>query len=164
MTIQEQQGNVSASTKILKAGAIAGTLDILSACTYYYIKSGKNPVNILPYVASGIFGKSAFSGGTEMIVAGLLFHYLIAFSWTLIFFFIYPYISSFFKTPIITGLIYGIVIWLIMNLLIVPFSGTPKSSFKIVNAIINMVILMYAIGLPISLIVSNYYKRKLSLL
>lgn len=71
---------------IIKAGLLAGTLDISAACVQYYMKTGKNPDYVLKYVASGAFGKDAFTGGIVMSMAGLLFHYLIAFSFTLFFF------------------------------------------------------------------------------
>ncbi len=49
---------------IIKAGLIVGTLDILSAFIYYFIKTGdKNVFVVLRAVASGLFGKAAFSGG-----------------------------------------------------------------------------------------------------
>ena len=62
---------------ILKTGLIAGTLDILAAIV---ILAKMNAVGVLQYVASGVFGKEAFSGGTTMAIAGLIFHYIIAFS------------------------------------------------------------------------------------
>lgn len=67
-------------SKIIKAGLIVGTLDILSAFIYYFIKTGqKNVFNVLKYIASGIFGKETSSGGSSMIIAGLVLHYIIAF-------------------------------------------------------------------------------------
>ena len=41
---------------MLQAGILIGTLDIVSAFIYYFIKTGqKNEFNVLKYVASGIF-------------------------------------------------------------------------------------------------------------
>ena len=152
---------VSARTTIIKAWLIAGTLDILSALLYYYIKTGKNPANVLRYVASAVFGKAALSGGTTMAAAGLLLHYIIAFIWTIFFFLICPWIISVLKSTIVTGVVYGIFIWLVMNLVVVPMGASPKAPFNILNAIINMAILMYAIGLPVSIIVSRYFREKI---
>ncbi len=145
---------------IIKAGLLAGTLDISTALIYYYIRSGKNPVNVLNYVASGVFGKAAFESGTEMAMRGLLFHFIIAFTWTVFFFFLYPSISLFSKNKIVNGLMYGIVIWLVMNLAVVPLSNVSVSPFNITQAIINLVILMLAVGLPVSIIISRHYADK----
>lgn len=65
------------TTNILIAGLIAGTLDILAAI---YLLAGGNAAGVLKYIAAGAFGQAALAGGTEMIVFGLLFHYIIALS------------------------------------------------------------------------------------
>ena len=127
---------------------------------YYYIKTRKNPANVLRYLASAVFGKAALSGGTTMAAAGLLLHYIIALCWTIFFFLISPWIISVLKSTIVTGLVYGIFIWLVMNLAVVPMGASTKAPFNILNAIINMVILMYAIGWPISIIINRYYREK----
>ena len=82
-------------SKIIKAGVIVGTLDILSAFIYYFIKTGKNPLNILLFIASGLFGKEAFAGGNKMMMIGLILHYFIAFAFTIFFFWIFPRIKGF---------------------------------------------------------------------
>ncbi|NJN34942.1 MAG: hypothetical protein HC817_12500 [Saprospiraceae bacterium] len=63
---------------ILKTALIAGSLDITAACLQAYLKTGATPDRILAYIASGVFGKKAFSGGFPMQIAGLLFHFIIA--------------------------------------------------------------------------------------
>jgi hypothetical protein len=46
--------------KMIQAGLIVGTLDILSAFIYYFLKTGnKNVFVVLKSVASGAFGKEA---------------------------------------------------------------------------------------------------------
>jgi len=76
--------------KILQAGILIGTLDIVSAFIYYFFKTGqKNEFNVLKYVASGIFVKEAFSGGNNMIIAGLVLHNIVAFAFTIFFFLLF---------------------------------------------------------------------------
>lgn len=147
-------------SKITKAGAIVGTLDILSAFIHYFIKTGQgNVFAVLKFVASGVFGKEAFSGGNMMIIAGLILHYIIAFAFTIFFFWLYPKIKFFSRNKILTGIVYGIFIWMIMNLLIVPISNVANRPFNIFNAIINIVILIVLIGIPLSFMADNFYKK-----
>jgi hypothetical protein len=54
------------------------------------VLNDRDPVKSFQFIASGIFGTSAFSGGNTMLALGILFHFCIAFIWTLIFFFLYP--------------------------------------------------------------------------
>ena len=72
---------------IILTGLLAGTLDAVAAI----VVSQASPAAVFKYIASGAFGAGkAFSGGDIMIAWGVIFHYFIALSWTLLFFFIYP--------------------------------------------------------------------------
>ena len=147
-------------TAILLTGLTAGLLDITAACTQYYIKTGKGPGGVLRYVASGVFGKKAFAGGTTMAAWGLLFHFIIAFGLTIFFFWLYPKINWLGKNKIITGLLYGVFAWLVTNLIIVPLSNVPPVTFVLSKAVIAALILMACIGLPISLMANKHYLYK----
>ena len=149
---------------IILAGLTAGTLDITAAAIQYYIKTGKGPGGVLRFIARGVFGKEAATGGFPMACWGLFFHFVIAFLFTLFFFWLYPKIRLLSKNKIVTGLVYGLFVWSVMNLIVVPMSNTPKLPFDINKAIIAMLILMFCVGLPISLITGKYYSRKSTLI
>lgn len=135
---------------VLKAGLIVGTLDILAAFLHFYLKTGRNPLAVLPFIASGVFGKKAFTGGTEMKVLGLLFHYLIATTWAFIFYYVLLRLSLFRRSWVATGIIYGLLVWCVMNLVVLPLSNTPSRPFNWENALIGMGILVVCIGLPLA--------------
>ncbi|MFX1706546.1 hypothetical protein PV783_21435 [Chitinophaga sp. CC14] len=145
---------------VLLAGLITGTLDILSAFVYFSVVSHGQPVGkILVYISSGVFGKAAFSGGPAMMWWGLLFHYLIALTWSFVFFVLYPKIAGLHKHPVATGLVYGLLVWCVMNLVVVPLSQVPHGPLRLVNSVINILILMAMIGLPLSFMARKYYTR-----
>jgi hypothetical protein len=148
-------------TAILIAWLTAGTLDASAASIQYYIKTKKDPSGVWRYVASGFFGKKAFAGGMIMAGWGLLFHYMIALFFTLLFFQVFPHLKFLSKSIVLTGLGYGIFAWCIMNLIVVPISNVPPFTIKLKGAIIALLILMFCIGLPISLIISWYYRKRL---
>jgi hypothetical protein len=145
---------------ILSTGLLAGTLDAIAAIINYTINGGKLPSKIFQYIASGAVGPQAFTGGAGMVILGIIFHYTIAFSFTLFFFLIFPGLRILSKNLFITGLVYGIFVWLIMNLFVVPMSNVSQPPFHIKQAIIGMLILMFAIGLPISFMIGRYYRHK----
>jgi len=148
------------NAKILQAGLIVGTLDILSAFIYYYIKTGKtNFLVIFKFIASGIFGKEAGAGGTAMILAGFILHYAIAFSFTIFFFWLYPKVKVMSRNRIVTAIVFGLFVWTLMNLVVVPLSNTVHRPFKIEGAIINMCILIICIGLPLSFIANAFFRK-----
>jgi hypothetical protein len=144
--------------QILKAGFLAGLLDILAAFANFYFKTGKNPVVVLKFIASGIFGRAAMSGGTEMMVLGLLLHFLIALLFAVFFFKIVSKILTANSGKLLTGVLYGLFIWLVMNLIVVPLSNAPKLPFDIQSAIVNATILVLCVGLPISYCYYNSIK------
>lgn len=146
---------------ILLSGFIAGSLDILSAFLVYVIVLNKTTAaNILKGIASGIFHAKAFTGGTMMAFCGLLFHFIIAFCFAIFYFLIYRHIPFLQKQKIINGLLYGIFVWCVMNLLILPIVFSRPVTFKLDPFLIGASILMVMIGLPISIITNKYYSLK----
>ncbi len=147
---------------IFKTGLLAGTLDGLAAALMYSVSNGKDPLNVYRFIASGVFGKDAFSGGVPMALYGIFFHYVIAFGWTTLFFGLYPRVPFLSRNKIVTGIFYGVFVWLMMNLVVLPFSNVPMSGELQISAILKgMVVLMLCIGLPISWMTSKFYSKKM---
>lgn len=145
---------------VLTAGLIAGLLDITAACIQFYSNTGKGPAPVLKFVASGIFGKKAFASGNEMLAWGLFFHFLIAVGFAALYLFLFRRWSFVRKNSIISGILYGMVAWSVMNLLVVPFSHVPAQSFVLRKAVISLLIIIFMIGLPIALITQKMEKVK----
>lgn len=145
---------------ILSAGLLAGVLDGIAAAAQAYLMRGMNPVNVFQYVASGALGRSAFDSGWLTAGLGIVFHLAIALSWAALFFFAYPWFPFLAKSRVLNGVAYGLLIWLTMNLLIVPMSRIPARPFVLQNIVIGMLILMVMVGMPIAFIVPKYYARR----
>jgi len=142
---------------IIGIGLLTGTLDALGAV----VSAWNIPADsIFRYIASGIFGKAAFTGGDEMVVWGVLFHYATAFAFTTIFFLLHPMFYSWFRNSVITAIFYGIIIWAVMNLAIVPLSHIQPHPLALIPALKACSILIVCLGLPISLIATDYYFYK----
>lgn len=144
---------------IARVGLLAGTLDILSACLQAYIARAITPETVLRFIASGAFGKPAFTGGWEMPLVGLLFHYIIAYSFTILFFLVYPSIKLLSKSIVLTAIVYGIFIFVVMNLLVLPLTRVTRTPIKFDKAAIATFILIVAIGLPLSFFARKFYRH-----
>jgi hypothetical protein len=142
---------------ILFAWLLVGSLDISSAFVDYYIRTGNGPEGVLKFIASGVFGKAAFGGDESMVWIGLLLHFVIALLFTTIFFLLYPRLKFLQIDIALSALIMGISIWFIMNLVVMPLSNTPKFPFNPANAIKAVLILIFMIGFPLSIIFKKYY-------
>lgn len=144
---------------ILWAGLLVGTLDILCAFANAAI-NGVRPVRVLLYVASGVFGKAAFSGGAFTAICGLLFHFMIAYGCTIFFFWLYPRMKWMSKNNWVTGIVYALFVWIVTNLIIVPLSNTPPGAFHIERALLAWAILIIAIGWPLAWIAQRFFYSK----
>ncbi|HUP14175.1 MAG TPA: hypothetical protein VM187_18265 [Niastella sp.] len=140
-------------------GLLVGSLDIFSACLQAYLARGISPETVLRFIASGAFGKPAFTGGWEMPLTGLLFHYLIAYSFTTLFFLLYPSIKLMSKSIVLTAIAYGILIFLVMNLLVLPLTRITRAPIQLYKAAIATGILIVAIGLPLSIFARKFYRH-----
>jgi hypothetical protein len=149
-------------TAIITTGLIAGFLDALAAVAVYMIRGGDNPIAIFNFIASGIFGKKAFTGGVIMAIAGLMFHLVIATIWSIIFFKAYSQFKWVSKSWKFSGLVYGIIVWVGMNLVVVPLSNAPKLTHTISSIVIGIVVLIFCIGLPIAALAHKHFSREQS--
>lgn len=145
---------------ILLSGLTAGILDATAGVIVYYAWLGFNPLQVLQFIAAGVYGPAAINGGAAMILAGLFFHFLIAYVVAVIYFYAYPAISILNKYKIVAGLVYGIAIWLVMNLLVLPNTNLPAAPFDLGLAITGIIWHMLLVGLPIALITAKHYASK----
>ena len=146
--------------QIIKAGFLAGILDITAACINAYATRKIMPGYVLKYVASGVFGDAAFKGGYGMMLIGLLFHFIIAFSCTAVFFMLYPKIKFLRYSVILNSLLIALIAWTITTQLIIPISNVPKGgSFDLARAAIAAGILFVCIGLPVSILAKRYFGK-----
>ena len=143
-------------------GLLAGTLDILSACLQAYIARSISPETVLRFIASGAFGKPAFTGGWQMPFIGLLFHYIIAYSFTILFFLLYPSIKLMRKSIVLTAVVYGTFIFVVMNLVVLPLTKITRAPIQPDKAVIATCILIVAIGLPLSIFARKFYRHRTS--
>ncbi|GGH09671.1 DUF1440 domain-containing protein [Pedobacter zeae] len=133
--------------KVLLITLIAGTLDGLAAVIFL---AKMNFSGVFQYIASAILGSTAFTGGIKMVLIGLALHYFIAFSFTLFYTFAATKIALLKQHFILSGILYGLLVWTVMNLIIVPLTKIPAVPFHYEKAILNAIILVFCIGLPIS--------------
>lgn len=152
--------SASAVKTLLWSGLIAGVLDSMAGVIVYYIYFNLNPLQVLQFIASGIYGPEAINSGPGMVIIGLLIHFLIAYVCAVIYFLAYPKIRLLGRYVHSSGLAFGLGIWLVMNLLVLPYSNIPKSEFDAGLVIIGIIWHMMLVGWPIAVITKNHYSCK----
>lgn len=148
---------------ILSTWLIAGTLDILSAFVHVFIVKHKIFWGMFNYIASGLLGPDvAMPGGFGIVILGFFIHYFIAFSFTLLFFLVYRSLHFSRVNKYIVGILYGLFVWAVMNIIILPITKLPSRPLLLKNAVIDALILICMIGLPISIRAHSYFRKAAS--
>jgi hypothetical protein len=145
---------------ILITGLIVGALDGFAAVLLTYGFYDRPPFAVFKYIASGLLGQSAFSGGPLTITFGVACHFFIALMWTFALFFLHPTISTVLRNKATKSIFYGSVIWIVMNLIVLPLSRVPAGSISINQVITGVSILIVAAGVPLAISFDKYFFRK----
>jgi uncharacterized membrane protein YagU involved in acid resistance len=136
---------------------LAGCLDITAAFVEAGLE-GKRPVYLLQVIAGGLLGMSSFQRGLATAALGAFFHFLIAFSAAAVFYAASRKWTLLTKHSILSGLLYGVVVYSFMNLVVLPLSAyhatiTHRPTITIAR---DVAVIMIMVGLPISLVVRKY--------
>jgi uncharacterized membrane protein YagU involved in acid resistance len=148
------------TSKVLLAGILVGTLDICAAMLQFFLKTGKDPFLVPKFVASGVFGSDAMKGGATMIAFGFLFHYIIAMSFTVFFFWLCSKLPSLLENRLLTGIGYGIFAWALMRFVIVPLSLANQQPATLISVLIAILILIVCIGIPLAYMAASFRKQR----
>jgi hypothetical protein len=143
---------------IVVAWLVAGILDITSAFVIAEIK-GTGSIRMLQGIASGLLGPRSFEGGLGTAGLGLVIHFFIALVAATAFYAASRKIGFLTQQPVVSGLLYGIAVYLFMYWIVIRlvFPNAHPSLSRDVTAVL---VHMFLIGLPISLIVSRGSKKQ----
>lgn len=151
-----------AAPLILGIGLIAGTLDITDALIFSHFR-GATPVIVFQYIASGLIGTKSFQLGWTSVALGVAIHYFIALTWTAVFYFASRKFPILLRHPVLSGLLYGVAVYLFMNLVALPLSRVRLAPHvSLVSRVNGLLALMFCIGLTIALLVRRSALRSAS--
>jgi hypothetical protein len=105
------------------AGLAVGVFDAVDGVAYLGLTAGQNPIQALQFIASGALGPAAFSGGLATAGLGAAFHFLIAYVAAGVFGVAYSRMEWLRAHWISGGLAFGVAVWAVMNLVVVPLSA-----------------------------------------
>jgi hypothetical protein len=138
---------------ILWGGLLAGTMDITAACINGALSSGRSPVWIFQSVASGWLGADSYKGGFASAALGLVTHFFIAFTATTVYFLISRKLKFLIQQALISGVLYGIAVYIFMYMVVLPVTFSRKFSSPVSAIITAVLIHIFCVGLPIALMV-----------
>ncbi len=154
------QGHISPISAVLLIGCTVWLLDGAAAVITAYARGGVSPDRVFKYISSSVMGMQAFKGGAAAVWLGVFLHFVVALSCSALFFFAYPKLWFLQRNKWLTGCIYGLFVWVVMNLVIVPLTAVPPSKFNLAAAVTGWLIHMVCVGLPIVLLTRGWYRTK----
>ena len=150
---------LSAARAILYGTLVVGTLDIVDAFVFFGLRSGTSPVRILQSIASGWFGRAAFTGGARAAALGAITHYFIAFGIVVTYFVVSRRVDVLTRHPIACGIVYGLLVYLFMNRVVIPLSAIGTATWPAPPVLANgLLIHAFGIGIPSALFAAQASK------
>ena len=144
-------GRGSIGRALLYGTLAVGILDIVDAFLFFGLRSGVRPMRILQSIAAGLLGRASFSGGWRTAALGLLLHFFIAFVIVLVFVLARRWLPVLRRPVIVSGLLYGIAVYLTMTFVVVPASAAGGGVPAWPVALNGVLIHMFGVGLPAAL-------------
>jgi hypothetical protein len=142
---------------IVTAWLVVGVLDITSAFVIAAIK-GTGLIRMLQGIASGLLGRPSFDGGFVTAGLGLTIHFFIALAVVSAFYLASRQINFLTEQPLVSGLFYGIAVYLVMYWVVVPLA-IPIARHSVSRDVTAIIIHIVLIGLPTALVLSHFSKQ-----
>jgi len=148
-----REAPLSPARAILYGTLVVGTLDISDALIYSAIR-GVTPIRVFHSIAAGLMGREAArAGGLATGFLGAFLHYFIAFGIVTTYYLASRKIPLLTRHPWSAGAIYGVLVYLFMNLVVLPLSAlhvSPNLSPSV--GLLNQVLIhIFGIGIPSAL-------------
>ena len=155
-------GRRSAGRAILWGWLLCGILDITSAIVISIANKG-SPIRMLQGIAGAVLGPVTFEGGFATAALGLVMHFGIAFTATVIFYWLSRRIPAMVEWAVPSGLLFGIAWLLVMYRGVIPLTIALRTLYlanvkRSLPALwpLPLLVHMTCVGLPIALAVRRF--------
>jgi hypothetical protein len=142
---------------ISAAGLLCGVMDLSAAFITAGLR-GVGPVRLLQGISTGLLGLKAFDMGWPTAALGAITHFFIAFSAAAVFYLASRKLTFLTHRPIVSGIVYGVAVYLVMYWVVIPLSLVHRRPFSWSATVIAILTHMVCVGTPISLMVRRYSK------
>ncbi|MEO8031604.1 MAG: hypothetical protein ABJC74_10295 [Gemmatimonadota bacterium] len=144
---------------LLKSAALVALLDgILATMIYVVVLQVITVTQLFQSIAKAVLGQAAYDGGLGTEAVGLVMHFSVALTWSIIYWLLWQRWAGLRRFrdrwgPIVVGLFYGPLVWVIMDLVVMPFTHnkpTPVSAGMFWVMLAGHVV---SVGIPIAVVI-----------
>lgn len=138
-------------------GLVAGTLDISENIIFNAFRH-ITPYQIFQYIASGLIDGKSFTMGGASVALGVVIHYSIAMTWTVVFYLLSRRLKILTRQAAICGIVYGGAVYAVMNFVVLPMTRVPhpRAAVTVASRVSGVLALLLCIGLTIALLVKRF--------
>ena len=130
---------------LLLGGAVLGTVDLIFAYLFWMSK-GATLGDILRSIAAGVLGEASGEGGAPAAWLGAGLHYFIATAMVTVYYLASRKYPGLVRRPIALGLLYGLVLYLAMNFVVLPLSAAGMAKFDNIAWIASSIVMHALFG------------------
>lgn len=142
-------GRPNLPAAIVAGGLASGALDLLYAVGSWHLR-GVDTGTVLRSIASGLIGKSAHAGGPDMLWLGAGLHFVLTLAMAGAFSLLWAAGRPWRTSSWVAGPLYGALIYVFMNRVVLPLSAFPGPQPTPLNAA-DLAAHMLLVGMPIAL-------------
>jgi hypothetical protein len=150
-------------TAYARASVIAGLAGNVAISIYLAVALAlffhTKPMLLFQWDASNIVGSSAYSGGVGSAALGFLFDCIVSICWAAIFAAIYQTFAPVRRLPVLSGLLFGLVVMAVMLELVVPLGHAQHASNAAPALIDTAIAHTVFFGLPVALVIAALLRR-----
>jgi hypothetical protein len=139
---------------VLAGGLVAGALDLTFAFVFYW-PQGATPLRILQSIASGVLGRESLQMGLTSAALGAFCHFFISVCAAGIYYLASLRFSFLTRRAVISGAIFGVLMFLTMRFVVLPLSAIKPGPMKPGNVIGELCSHVFLFGMAIAYAVSR---------
>lgn len=130
-------------------GAFAvAVLDMLDCVVVYGLLRGVTATQCFQGVASGLLGRASFQGGWSTVLLGGVLHLFNATVIVTVYSLASQRIALLTRRPVLSAVLYGCLVFLVMNFVVVPLSAARVMRVTLVNLVNGFLGHIISVGLP----------------
>jgi hypothetical protein len=133
--------------QVVIGGLIVAAGDIAFATTVWFSWDAAGIKKVFQTIAVGVLGKASYDGGLQSALLGAGLHLLMATSFVVIYTLVARRVPALLAKPLVWGPLYGVVLYVVMNFVVMPLSRVGRSpSFEHLDTITLSVIAHMVFG------------------
>ena len=138
---------LSAARAIIYGTLTVAFLDGLYAVIVVRMR-GIGAERLFQAIAAGMLGRDAFRGGLATAALGLALHVFIALAVVVVYYAASTRWSMLRNRPLIYGPVYGLLVYAVMNLIVIPLSAAGGGRYSLWTVLGGLMIHVLGVGLP----------------